>query len=387
MASALSGSVASCAHVGAEGEAAAEAASAHDASATASPRFVSPYAYAWFIRAELLRARGLLPDAVVAYRNALADADEDPYVLSRFATALDEVGDRKGADAACADALALDAYSEAAWLARGQIAEHHGELENALSAYEHAEAAAPAAKAAPLALASLLRAHGADERAVAVLTRFEARTLPGSAGAAHARLELALARHDATSAYAAAQQLLRTDDAARATLTRTAQTLLNQGEPQLARRILLALPPNDDDAALRLSVLLACGRRNEAEAQLETTAPVTIGGLSAAAAAYLAIGRAEQALGLAQVALSREPERYDARVVAARAQLALNDAADAADGFASVPEQSASFTEARAGLAAALRASNLGALARELTAHAASPVTPVTATPSRTQAQ
>src|SRR5262245_14492021 len=54
--------------------------------------FVSPYSYEWFIRGELLVARGAYAQAAEAYRSALASADDDPYLLSRLADALDRAG-------------------------------------------------------------------------------------------------------------------------------------------------------------------------------------------------------------------------------------------------------------------------------------------------------
>src|SRR4051794_7233703 len=53
-------------------------------------RIGSPYAYEWFMRAELYRAESKLAPALDAYRQALSSSEEDPHVLARYATALDE---------------------------------------------------------------------------------------------------------------------------------------------------------------------------------------------------------------------------------------------------------------------------------------------------------
>src|SRR5262249_28245241 len=152
--------------------------------------------YEWFIRGELLAARGEHAAAAEAYEAALSSADDDPYLLARLADARDLAGDSAGAAHALDTALEIDPESEAAWLQRGAIAERRDEVPAALAAYEHAQEAAPRNPDAPLALARVLRAQGSQERAVAVLERFAAQSERGSAAALEARLELARARGD-----------------------------------------------------------------------------------------------------------------------------------------------------------------------------------------------
>jgi tetratricopeptide (TPR) repeat protein len=242
-------------------------------------------------------------------------------LLARFATALDELGQHADADAALSDALAIDPASEAAWIASAELAVRRGDIARAMLAYERAEAAAPASSTAPLALAALLRTQHDEERALAVLERYEARMLPGSTGAVRARLALALARDDASGAYAAAQAWLARSNAADDALGVTARALLAERRAPLAKRLLDALPPRDSHAALRLAVLLACAERDAVENLLAQAPADALGGLLAVARAYAAIGREAQALELAQLAAARDP--HDRAALSLRSELAL----------------------------------------------------------------
>src|SRR5436305_2089320 len=113
----------------------AQAQPAAAAPASASPArahaFVSPFSYEWFVRAELLLARGQYAAAAEAYRTALTSADEDAYVFARLAEALDRSGDAAGASEALQAGLQIDPQSEAIWLERGAIAARSGRVEDA----------------------------------------------------------------------------------------------------------------------------------------------------------------------------------------------------------------------------------------------------------------
>jgi tetratricopeptide (TPR) repeat protein len=277
--------------------------------------FVSPYSYEWFVRAELYAATGRHAEAVAAYEAALTSADDDPYVLARLAEAQERAGNHGAAQSSLERALKLDPRSEAAWLARGRIAERRDQVAQALEAYERAESAAPLSPDAPLALAALLRRTSHPERASAVLARFAARSgrRPGAARSARDRehpdperaLEAALADHDTTTA----------------------------------------------------------------EALLATTPPDRLGGPVAVAEGYLAIGRPDRALEhLEQTAESEEAVPHRRAVARARALLGLNQPAEAAALAARVPKASRHYAEARRTLIEALEAAGLPALAREVEA-------------------
>jgi tetratricopeptide (TPR) repeat protein len=348
------------------------------APAAAPRRFVSPYSYEWFVRAELLAARGQHAAAVEAYRMALTSADEDPYVLARLAEALDRSGDTEGAADALAAGLQIDPRSEAVWLASGRIAERRGSFERALEAYERAEAAAPHASDAPFALAGLLERSGHPERAIAVLERFAARNAElervasRSAGVEakllRARISLARAHGDGAALAEAARRFRERGGGDPELTRRVARELLAAGQPALAARLLAALPPSDRDARLRLDAWLTLARTDAAELLLATTSPEPLGGPVAVAEAYLAIDQPARALeSLEQQSAAHEPDPQRRTVARAGALLALGHLAEAAMTAAQVPPSSTHHRAALAILSQALESAALPALSRELT--------------------
>jgi tetratricopeptide (TPR) repeat protein len=331
-------------------------------------RVGSPYGYEWFVRAEVLRAEQKLGPALEAYRAALSSSDEDPHVLARYATALDEAGQTARAREVVASAFEADPYSEAAWLARAAIAERHGELNEALEAYERAETAAPSSPRPPLALAALLDKSGNSERARAVLARYEARVLPGTSGALRSRLRAALLASDPQAAYVEARSLgvLRVEDVP--LVTKAAGLLLDRDRCGLALD-LLDLLGDQSDPPLQLRALLACGRFGAAEELLRMTDPERLGGLLAVGRAYLMIGRAQSALELAQAYRTIHPDDAQGALLLADAQRASGALAEAAEAYARELKGGRS-REAVDGLARTLTAAGLPELGREVSATA-----------------
>jgi tetratricopeptide (TPR) repeat protein len=332
-------------------------------------RIGSPYAYEWFMRAELYRAESKLAPALDAYRQALSSSEEDPHVLARYATALDEAGQTERAHEALTSAFAQDPYSESAWLARAAIAEHHRQLSDALEAYERAETSAPASPRPPLALAALLEQHGNAERARAVLARYESRVLPGTSSAQRSRLRSAVLRGDAEAAYVEARAIgvLQVEDVP--LVVRAAGLLLDSDHCGLALDVLELLGERTN-APVQLRALIACGRFGAAEQLLRTTDPELLGGLLAASKAYLTIGRTADAEELAKAFLTIHPNDPPAMLLLGHAQLASGALAQAAETFAS-QVKGARSTEARDGLAKTLSAAGMPELAREVRASAA----------------
>jgi tetratricopeptide (TPR) repeat protein len=356
-----------CGHGAAAAGAQTPASAAAASTASARVPFVSPFAYEWFVRAELLEARGEHAQAAEAYRNALSSADEDPYLYARLAQALQGAGDIHGADRALQAGLALDPRSEPIWLARARITRHRGPPDQAFEAYERAEAAAPSSAEAPLELAELLRAQGHAERALAVLERFAARTKAGSRAALRARLELARARGDGAALAEAARAWLEHGSTQAELVRRTASELFEAGRPALALRVLSVLPPEDRDARLRLSVALALERHEEAELLLASTPPEALGGPLEIAEAYLRIGRAERALAsLDEADASDAADPHHRALLTGLSLLALGRPADAAEQLARVPVGSAHRARAVHGIAQALQAAGLDALGHEV---------------------
>lgn len=335
-------------------------------------RFVSPYSYEWFIRAELFAARDEDGAAVDAYRKALAGPEEDPLVLARLAEALGRLGEREAAVQVLGRATRIDPDSEAVWLARARNAEREGDVQGALTAYERAQKAAPQSAQAPLAQARLLEKQGANEDARSVLERFAKRAPAHSAAAARARLALAIANGDLTSA-SKAMASLRYVAPPQAEEVRAVVTLaLKYGDFELAAMLLEPLPRAPQDSGLRLRALLGAGRTAAVEALLTTEPAESIGGIIEAAKTYLAIGRPEHALSLAKAALVTGDHGETLRV-AAEASLVIGKYSDAAKYFAKITPGAPVFTRSRRGLALARYAASLPKSAvQKLSATAAS---------------
>jgi tetratricopeptide (TPR) repeat protein len=329
--------------------------------------FVSPYAYEWFVRAELLRARGEHAAAAEAYQSALTSGDDDAYLLARLAEAREAAGEPAAADDALRAALTLDPRSEAAWLASAHVAQRRGDRARALAALERAEQAVPGSQQAPAELAELLRSTGQPERALAVLERAAGRG-PGTATAAlRARLELARARGDGAALARAAADWLAYAGGDGELLRRTAAELLAAGQPVLAERVLAALPDDPRDAALRLSVALALARYARVEQLLATVAPHALGGTLTVADAYLQIGKPERASALlAERERSGEDDPNRRLWLEGACQLALGDPAAAAELLVRVPAGSLYYARARTALRQAFGAAGLPALGGEV---------------------
>jgi tetratricopeptide (TPR) repeat protein len=328
------------------------------------PRRVgSPYAYEWYIRAEIWRAKGELGPALEAYQLALASSDEDPHLLARYATALDESGDPARAEAVLRDAFGQDPQSESAWLARAAIAERHAQTGRAIEAYERAEAAAPSSPRPVLALAALLSKQGSNERARAVLARYEARVLPGASGAQRARLRDAVLRADARAAYVEGRAIRNPRPADVEVLGQAVELLLAQGHCGLALDLLDAIARRPEQARVKLRGLIACAQFGAVESLLRETDPELLGGALEVARAYLAIGRFEDAEEIAAGFLAGHPEDLAAIAILARAELGAGNFVEAAELFARIPAEASEGLEARAGLVRALEAGGLEKIA------------------------
>jgi hypothetical protein len=336
-------------------------------------RFASPYTYEWFIRAELLRASGKLDAAIDAYRAALAGADEAPEIMARLATALDAQPDDSAHQRALElldDALALAPESEAVWLARAEVFAHAAQLDAAYDAYEHAEYAAPASARAPLELAALLRAHGHNERAEAVLLRFRARVLPGSADAHAAELAAAIASSSSDRVFAASlpYRLGRPGSPPLAAegLLDAAHLLIEQQHPELALQVLEAAPRSPRTRALQLSASVEVGSLAALEAWLAVNEPGDSEERVLTARAQLLLGDPEAAASTLEAEQLLHPNQPALQLTAADIELARGHYAHAAELYARVPASSRAGADAGQGLARALSALGLSPLAAEL---------------------
>ncbi|WP_236518909.1 tetratricopeptide repeat protein [Sandaracinus amylolyticus] len=330
--------------------------------------FVGPHSYEHFVRGELAREGGDLRAAADHYELARAGAVDDPLVIARLAEVRDQLGEREAAERALDEGERLDPRSEAIFMARGAIAERHGELAEAVDAYARAVDTGEGSEEPVIALSRVLRESGAGERADAVLERYLAEH-EGGVGAARARLSLAMARGDAATAGLAALELARRSPQHRDEVSRAAEEALGAGHPILAYRLLALMPEGSVPRALRLRVLIAADARSEIEALLASWTPERPEEMLEVARAWLVLGEPENAAELAETALA-SGSGADARVVLARARLAQGRLGDAATIAAAVPAGASVYEEARAIVADAITQGGLPALADELRAGA-----------------
>ncbi|HBQ13074.1 MAG TPA: hypothetical protein DEF51_18700, partial [Myxococcales bacterium] len=150
-----------------------------------------------------------------------------------------------------------------------------------------AAAAAPRSEAGPLALSRVLRAQDRDEEADATLERFLDRG--EGAGAARARLALAVERRDALAAAQAVRALLEAAPARASEVRDAVRVALDTDHPELALRLLQALP-GEEDRESRLRAALLAGDRDRAEGILARWMPEGPTELLRVAEGYLAVG-------------------------------------------------------------------------------------------------
>ncbi len=329
--------------------------------------FVSPYSYEHFIRAELAELHGDLRLAAEEYRLARAGPEDDPLLIARLADVLDRLGRTTEAMQLLDQAGELSEDDESVWLTRGRIHQRHGRLDEAGEAFGRAVAAAPASEAGPLALAALLRERGQAGEADAALERYLARAR--GAGAARARLALAIDRRDPLAAAGAVRALLEAAPARGDEVRAAARTAFDGGHPELALRLLSALPDGPGDRELRLRAMIEARAFERAEGLLARWMPDGPDELVRVASGYLAIGMPERALELGRVAVTSEGGPL-AHLIVGRALLASGHPAEAAEVLAQIEPGTRAWPDAPIELAHALRRLGHTAVAAETLAHA-----------------
>lgn len=319
---------------------------------------VSPYVYEHFIRAELAVQLGRDAEAVDEYRLARLGPADDVLIVARLAEALDRLGRHDDADVVLAEGEQLDADSEALWLARARIAANRDQLPAAVNAAARAAELAPDSDDPLIVLADLLGRTEATPRADAVLTR-----AGDSPTALRARVTAAIVRGDGQAAGEAIERLLRVAPARIDEVHAAARLALSDARPALALHLLQHLP-EQRGRTLKIRALLATGRRAEAAALVRAEPPDSFDSPVEHADLLLQAGEIDRAIETAEAAIALGDVR--AWVVLGNARLREGKLAAAAEAFAHVPRGARGAEDARVGLAAALSAAGLEALAREV---------------------
>jgi tetratricopeptide (TPR) repeat protein len=288
-------------------------------------KYVSPDAYAWFLRGVLAEDGGDLDGAVGAYEQAIKEDDDDAEVWARLGGALCKRNPKDGAvDKAFSRALAVDATYAGALAAKARCELGRGNA---------AVAAADAQKAA--------HEDPANVEIEALLVRAEARGAGGAASSGERAIALTLAYGERPAAWEALvawgqsknradlvarglEGLLRAAPARSSEVERGAVELLGDGHTGLARRVaaaiadspreLLVRGPRDATVA-RLAVDEALARGDEATA----TARATRGRVELAevAARAVVLERREVAARIARVVAHADPGSSAAHMVLA----------------------------------------------------------------------
>ncbi|HEX6765208.1 MAG TPA: tetratricopeptide repeat protein, partial [Polyangiaceae bacterium] len=185
-------------------------------------RSIAPEAYAAYLRASVLEARGDARGAVLELERALDEDPDSPEIVTRIARLLCLAGatSREAAEEAMGsfdDALALDPTYAPAWLGLSECRERRGDFEGALKAAERGAYYDPESASATRAVARLLFALGRHEEGFVWLEALVALS-PDSLDAGQALLDAARARRDVpreTRALRAVSALGRAEQPAR----------------------------------------------------------------------------------------------------------------------------------------------------------------------------
>lgn len=340
--------------------------------------FVSPFSYEHFVRGELAMLHGDLARAAEEYRLARAGPEDDPLLVARLADVTDRLGREDEAMALLAQGQEADPDAELIHLTRGRIHERHERPDEAIEAYARAASAAPRSEAGPLALAALLRRLERPDEADAILERYLSRA--EGAGAARARLALAVDHGRAQAAAEAVRSLLEVAPARADEVRAAAETALAADRPVLARRLLAALPDEGRaDRPLRLRAALAAGDRDRAEGILARWMPRGPTELLRVAEGYLAVDMPERAVELARVAASADGGPT-ASLVLGRGLRAAGELGRAAQVLSTIEPGSQAWPDGPIELAAVLRDAGRPALAARVLARARArrPSVPIT---------
>ena len=258
--------------------------------------FVSASAYESFLRAELHRDAGEWREAAADYRMALADAEEDPYVIAQLADALDRGGESAEAVETLASGAERHPHSEAIDLARGRIARRHHDDNTAIAAFTRATEDAPDSSDAVVELAESFAATGDVAHATTLLRAFCTRSDAPHRDATNALFELALIQQDAQLAAETLGDLLGETRISREKMGDFANLIAAKPvTPRALRRVLSLLPHTTvEEQKARIEFALVANDKARAASWIRESTPEALGG--AAEAATLALRANDPAL-------------------------------------------------------------------------------------------
>lgn len=210
---------------------------------TVEGRAIAPEAYAAYLRASVLEARGDARGAVAELERALDEDPRSPEIVTRIGRIVCASGSRDAASEAYGafeDALALDPSYGPAWLELARCRERSGDPAGAFAAAERAVYYDPSNPEATRIAARLAFALGRRERAFALLDGL-VELEPSSREAWNALSLAALERGDAARATRARRALERLGVATDAARRLALDEALRAGDLARARALAVEL--------------------------------------------------------------------------------------------------------------------------------------------------
>ncbi|HEX6767574.1 MAG TPA: tetratricopeptide repeat protein, partial [Polyangiaceae bacterium] len=217
-------------------------------------RPIAPEAYAAYLQASVLEARGDTRGAMAELERALDEDPSSPEIVTRIA----ELWCKPGASADAADeargsfddALDLDPTYAPAWLGLAECLEQSHELGPALHAAEQAATFDPASPRATRTVARLLFALGRPAEAFTWLDALVTLS-PGSREAGEALLEQAVIHRDRARERRARTLLVEAGSADRPSLELELDQALRSGDIARMRELATSLSIRPDALSLR----------------------------------------------------------------------------------------------------------------------------------------
>jgi tetratricopeptide (TPR) repeat protein len=218
-------------------------------------RPIAPEAYAAYLHASVLEARGDTRGAMAELERALDEDPSSPEIVTRIAelwcksgsTSAEAAEEAKGS---FEDALGLDPTYSPAWLGLAECLERRHELKPALHAAEQAATFDPTSPRATRTVARLLFALGRPTEAFTWLDALLTLS-PGSREAGQALLEQAVIHRDRARERRARTLLVEAGSADRPSLELELEQALGSGDLARMRELATSLSIRPDALSLR----------------------------------------------------------------------------------------------------------------------------------------
>ena len=217
-----------------------------------------------WLHAQALRALGRDEEALAVYRRSVAAYPRSSVAEHNVAAVAGDLERHEEAEAAARAAFAKGGQAPETWLTLGRALQAQGRFDDAIAAYREAIRRRPAFVDAHSALAQAIWTHTEDYPAASVAIDAAIAAMPGATPLRLVKSSLAFYAGDAAEAYAViAAGPIATDARAQVAASRAALRL----DPEAALKhaeAATAISPGRDSELARCEALLALGRAEEA---------------------------------------------------------------------------------------------------------------------------